>query len=65
MFSISIFSIIVYKYSYWQEFCQVILLKINKNLEVYNYYTILTLILAINLNVKLNKKLILNMKKLI
>ena len=44
-----IFGIIIYKFYHGQEFCQVILLSINKNLEIRLHYTVLPLYLIIYL----------------
>ena len=43
----------------------VILLKVNKNLKLYFYYTILTFYLDISSKIKNYKKLVLNIKKVI
>lgn len=63
--NISILSIIIYKRNYQQMLYLVILLKVNKNLKLYFYYTILTFYLDISSKIKNYKKLVLNIKKVI
>ena len=48
----SIYDIVVYKLSYWQEACPVILLPVHKGSEVCLYCTILSLCLAIGLRME-------------
>ena len=60
----SIFSIIMHKLSYWQEFYLAILLKVEQNIEIYFYCTILIFDLFIGLKVKSNKQLMLDFKKI-
>lgn len=64
MANTSILGIIIYKFSYWQEFGLVILFKINKNLRIRFYHTILTIILAINLKIKDNRETVFNFQKI-
>lgn len=50
--NICVFCIILGKFGYWQEFNLVVLLEINKNLEI-NFYDIFLLInLAISIKIK-------------
>lgn len=56
--------IIVYKYGHKKEFYLVIMLIVDKNLEINLYYTILSLSLAIFLWVKDNRKFLLNTKEI-
>ena len=63
VFSISVFSIIIYKFSYKLKLCLVILPKIDKNLEIKFYYTVLIFNLFVSSRVKQKKKLLLNLKK--
>lgn len=63
--NISFFSIIIYKFSNWQKFYKIILLKVNKDLELYFYYTILILDFSISLRIKNSEKLILDSKKVL
>ena len=62
--SINIFYIIISKLSHLKESYLVILLKINKNLEISFYYTILFFSLAIYLKLKDDIKFSLNIKKI-
>ena len=63
MTGISIFHIIVSKFSHRKEPNPIILFIINKNLEISLYYTVLPLGLAINLGMESSRKLLLNFKK--
>ena len=54
--NIGIFGIIVYKFSYWQKACLVILLPIPQNSKVYLYYAIFSFGLAIGLRMERRKK---------
>lgn len=60
-----IFSIVICKLSYWQEPDLIVLLKINKDLKIYFYYTILIFGLVINFRVKCSKKSVFDFKKII
>lgn len=64
MVGINFFHIIVYKFSYKQKSCPVILLLIDKCIKINLYYTILYLSLAIYLLIKVNKKFPLNAKEI-
>ena len=55
-----VLGIIISKFGHWYELGLIILLKIDKVLELHFYYTILLFNLTVNLKVKLNKKLTLN-----
>lgn len=59
-----IFGIAIYKLDYWQEFCLVILFKIDKNLQTSLYDMMLTFYLTFGLRVKRDKKLLLDIKKI-
>ena len=50
--STGIFGVIIYKLRYWQKLCPIILLKINKSLEVDFHHTISSLNLAIYLRIE-------------
>ncbi len=58
--NVCIFCIIVSKFSYWKEFSLIILLIVDKNLEVGLHYIVLSLILVINLRVKDDKESLLD-----
>ena len=64
MLSIDIFSIIVYKFSYWQKTFLGILFEIDKNSKICFYYTTLTLYLSIGLLIKSSKKLVFHNEKI-
>lgn len=61
---ICIFFIIIYKFDYWKKFYSIILLKIDKILEICFYYTIFSLYLIINLLVKSYKESLFNLQKI-
>lgn len=54
---------IIYKSIYLHKLCQIILVQINKNLKVCYYFALFALILAINLKIKNNKRLLFDSKK--
>lgn len=56
----SVFYIIIGKVSYWKKFCLIILLKIDKGLEVDFYHAILSPSLTVSLKVEGNREFLLN-----
>ena len=60
----SVFGIIVNKLYYGKKLCLIILLKIDKNLEIGFYCTILPLNLATHLQVESDKEFLLNTKRI-
>lgn len=64
MASIYIFVIIISKLYYKKKLCLVILFKVNKSLKINFYYTIWPLGLAVYLQVKSNKKFLVNVKEI-
>ena len=64
MASTSIFSIVISKLCYGKKLYLIILLKVNKNLEVGFYYIILSFSLAISLWIKGDKKFLFDAKKI-
>lgn len=60
--NISILRVVVYKLSYWQKFCWVIPVKIDKSLEIYFYFTILTFHLNIDIKEKISRNLVFDYK---
>lgn len=65
MANISIFSIFIYKPSYWQKLGLIVLLKIDKNLKISFYSNFIPFCLAINLDMKDSKMLLFDFKKII
>ena len=65
MLNISIFDIIVNKLYFYQKFYIVVLFEIDKNLELYLYYTIFFFYLVVNLKIKDNKNLLFNKKEVV
>lgn len=65
MASAGIFSVIIHKLIYQQKFNLIVLLKIDKNLKINLYNTLLLFDLAISLKIKSNKKLPLDLEKII
>lgn len=65
IFNISVFGIIICKLSYWQKICLVILLAVDKSLEIDFCFAILIFSLIIRLKLESNTKLILNSKKVV
>ena len=63
--NISIFDIIVNKLYFYQKFYIVVLFEIDKNLELYLYYTIFFFYLVVNLKIKDNKNLLFNKKEVV
>lgn len=59
----SIFCIIIDQFNYWKEFCPIVLLKVDKDLEIDFHYTVLPFSLAVNLRVKGSKKSLLNVQE--
>lgn len=59
-----IFCIVIFKFCNEQQISSVMMLATDKNLKVFHYYSILSLILAIYLQVKSYKKFLLNAKKI-
>lgn len=53
---IGVFCIIIDKFSYWKKPYQVILLEVDKNLDVGFYFTVLSFSLIISLRIKGGKK---------
>ena len=60
----SIFGIIVNKLCYKKKLYLIILLKVNKNLEIGLYYIILSFNLAVHFWLKGNREVLLNVKKI-
>lgn len=54
--SAGIFSVVIYKFSYWQESSPIVSLEIDIYLKIRFYHTLQIYGLAINLKVKSNKK---------
>lgn len=65
MSSISIFNIVVYKFPYGQKPCQVVLVLIEKSMQICLNYAILLLGLAVCLQLKCSTKFLLYMKKVV
>ena len=63
--STGILSIIINKFRYKKKSYLIILLKVNKNLEVSFYHTILPFNLAVCLQVKGNKEFLFDVKEII
>ena len=61
----NIFSIIIYKFSYWYKFYRVTLLKVDKSLKIRFYYTIFIVDLFFDLSIESNEKLMLNFEKIV
>lgn len=59
-----IFGIVVYKFCHRQKLCPIILLLINKYLEINLYCAILPFNLAIYLNIKCNRELLLDIEEI-
>lgn len=59
-----IFSIVIHKLSHWQKTGLIILLKINKGLEVSLHNTVLPLCLAIYLKVESCQKLLFDVEEI-
>lgn len=57
MASICILGIVIYKFRYWQESCLIILLPVDKSLEVNLYYIVVSFYLSISLKVESLEKL--------
>ena len=64
MVNVYIFCVAVTKLNYWYKPGPIVLLIINKNLEVYFYSAILLFILIVNLRVESGKKLLFYVTKL-
>lgn len=60
--SICIHGFIISKLNHWQKLCLVILVSINKSLEIYSYYTALFLAMPIGLEIKNCEKFLLYTK---
>lgn len=60
-----IFGIFLYKLSHWQEFCLVIQFEIDKDTQVYLYYTVLALDLAICLEIEYGLEFLFNIEKVV
>ena len=65
MANASILCIVISKLRYEKKLYSIILLEINKSLEVGFYYTILPLSLTIYLQIKSSKEFLLNVKEII
>lgn len=63
MANVCIFGIGVCKFSHWQECCSVVLLEVDKNLEIMIFYSILTLYLTISYKMKYDEQLLRNARK--
>ena len=62
--STGIFGIIIGKFCYKKKLYLIILLKVDKNLKISFYYTILPFNLVVYLRIKSGKKSLLNIKKI-
>lgn len=60
-----VFCIIISKFRHWQEFCAIILLVIDKNLEISFYCIILFFSLTVNIEIKGGGEFFLNVYKVI
>lgn len=65
MIIVSIFDIIINKLDYWYKLSLIILLKVDKYIKIYFYYTIFLLSLFINLRIKYSKLLMFYAEKVL
>lgn len=64
MACLCIFDIVIEIVDYWQKLCFIILLEIDKNLEIYFYFTFLMFCLIVCLTIKSCKESLFNVKKI-
>ena len=62
--SASILGVVVSKFRHKKKLCLIILLKVDKSLEINFYYIVLPLSLAVHLRVEGDKKSLLNAKEI-
>lgn len=58
-----ILDVIIYKFRYWQEFCPMVLLPIDKNMQISFYCAMFSFLSAICLGIKCREKLSLDFQQ--